>query len=955
MKQAFICAIVALTFHGAFAACGLSKNTAGEYLVATYDHLKLVGVGDCPLDITSAYRLSADIDASASSTENCDALNVCEGFTPIGNSTTAFLGTFHGAGHSIQNLTINRPDMSSVGLVGEMDASAVIDSIGMLGGTIVGGSYNTGALVGHNDGGTINSSFAAVEVRGEYNVGGLVGDNYGSVNNSYATGFVTGLGSLGGLVGNNSYGKISSCYASGPVLAAFVDGMSAGGLVGSAYDGEVTKSYWNTETSGMLTSVGGTGLTTANMKLQASFSGWNFVSSWSLVAGKSFPLLQGMDSAPFAFTLSQQSEPANAIFTLVSGYSANNNATLVGRLNGEHRLNVTGDSLYFYYRVGAVASGDTVWGGSAFVKVPFDRSKDIAIPDYETLQSLSEKDPYYLYRHYRLTANIDASVSATEPFKPIGSIKQPFEGDFHGAGHSISNLTVNFPDSGYVGLFGAASGSTIDSLILVNVAITGNEHVGGVVANLNVGTISHVSVSGVVTGEHYGSYVGGLVGLNWAGRVEQSVSMATVIGRDYVGGLLGHSDSSTVIGNFASGNVSSWNSAGGLIGTSYKSIITDNYATGNVHVSFETAGGLVGYSSADTIAKCYATGTVDGDENLGGFIGELFLGSVFQSFSTGKVRGEVPSDYHFKNYAVGGLVGYNYSGRVTNSYTTGDVKGDQYVGGLVGLNAKEGSVSSNYVAGKVEGQRFVGGIVGYNLGTVLSNNFWNTDLSDSSIINPESDTSVSALDYTTIQMRMASYFDVFDLKKVWILREDSTYPGLRNVINAPFAFAETWFTPDNFDLTKFLDNDYDIETLQKNLVMQIDTISAGSVDANMHFTFPSTMTLGDTVYITYRLGEVRTAQVDTVWGNRAHSKLILAKNLELGFISPALVIDDIKLQLSGKNLSVQGLRGNLNVYTLKGQRVASLKIQNDGVYVLNIPPGLYVMCKGSRTWNMKVR
>ena len=106
-------------------------------------------------------------------------------------------------------------------------------------------------------------------------VGGLVGYNGGSISICYSTGAVSGYGwYVGGLVGENS-GSISICYPTGAVS----DG---GGLVGynnTIWDPIVLNSFWDINSSGQMTSAGGTGMTTAQMQTLSTFisAGWDFV------------------------------------------------------------------------------------------------------------------------------------------------------------------------------------------------------------------------------------------------------------------------------------------------------------------------------------------------------------------------------------------------------------------------------------------------------------------------------------------------------------------------------------------------------------------------------------------------------------------------------------------------------------------------------------------------------
>jgi len=68
---------------------------------------------------------------------------------------------------------------------------------------------------------------------------------------------------------------VSNCYATGSVSGSSI----VGGLVGYDYFGTVTASFWDIDTSGQLTSAGGEGKTTAEMKTLSTFTsaGWDFV------------------------------------------------------------------------------------------------------------------------------------------------------------------------------------------------------------------------------------------------------------------------------------------------------------------------------------------------------------------------------------------------------------------------------------------------------------------------------------------------------------------------------------------------------------------------------------------------------------------------------------------------------------------------------------------------------
>jgi hypothetical protein len=141
----------------------------------------------------------------------------------------------------------------------------------------VSGEQFVGGLVGRNSHGTITNCYSTSSDSGiRRYVGGLVGWNsYGTIANCYSAGNVSGNRSVGGLVGYNDNGTIDNCYS-----MASVEGVEhVGGLAGYNFRGTVTTSFWDIQTSNQATSDGGTGLPTAQMQIQVTFTdaGWDFV------------------------------------------------------------------------------------------------------------------------------------------------------------------------------------------------------------------------------------------------------------------------------------------------------------------------------------------------------------------------------------------------------------------------------------------------------------------------------------------------------------------------------------------------------------------------------------------------------------------------------------------------------------------------------------------------------
>ena len=90
---------------------------------------------------------------------------------------------------------------------------------------------------------------------------------------------------------NTGLAKIENCYSIGTVSGDF----DAGGFCADQFGfgtEEINFCYWDTETSMMDSSDGGTGKTTAEMKMQATFETWNFNTIWCIGEHETYPQLQ---------------------------------------------------------------------------------------------------------------------------------------------------------------------------------------------------------------------------------------------------------------------------------------------------------------------------------------------------------------------------------------------------------------------------------------------------------------------------------------------------------------------------------------------------------------------------------------------------------------------------------------------------------------------------------------
>ncbi len=459
------------------------------------------------------------------------------------------------------NITANGIDVG--GIFGRYSSGALTDSYAT---GDVSGTANVGGLIGifgfGDSGEALHRVYATGAVSGTNDVGGLIGDLDSGipVTNCYATGSVQGSGNdIGGLVGIvSSSASISNCYASGSVSGS----SDVGAFIGEN-DGNVTNSYWNTQTSGQANAIGNdtngqtvTGLTVQEMAQQSSFSGFDFSSTWGIVNAFSEPYLQ--------FNTPDS----------LSGFALGDFPTGAG-IEGDPILisNLT--------HLEALSQSSSAWG-SVFLQ----------------------------------TADIDASATSGwnsgSGFIPIGESLLPFKGDYDGGGHSISNLFI--VKSFDTGFFGRLDSASVSNLKIIDANITGSTSIGILAGNVGRGSIvRNIYASGSLSA---GNDSGGLIGVSSADSVYQVYSNAHISGGSDVGGLIGALSRGIVIDSYATGSVSGTSSVGGLIGFSGPlATISNTYSSASVEGSETEIGGFIGEVFFTTLINNYWNTNLSGQSN----------------------------------------------------------------------------------------------------------------------------------------------------------------------------------------------------------------------------------------------------------------------------------------------------------------------------------------------------
>ncbi|MGV0908444.1 beta strand repeat-containing protein, partial [Martelella sp. FOR1707] len=440
----------------------------------------------------------------------------------------------------------------------------------------VSGGGDVGGLVGFNNDGKISNAYATGSVSGGGDVGGLVGfNNDGTISNAYATASVSGDRYVGGLVGYNDSGTISNAYASGSVSGdSYV-----GGLVGFNDSDTITASYFDTDKTNQSNGVGGgsaagvTGLTTAEARTQAGYTGFDFDNTW-YQAGDMRPILRSEAAASVdgVITVSNLHQLALMGADLSASY----------RLSGDIDASATDAAADDYD-----ASG--IWGAGGFVPIGTSGSafRGTFDGDGHVISGLTINRPGTDY------VGLFGYNASPSTLRNVG-----LEG-----GSILGNDFVG-------GLAGFDVGRTISNAYATG-TVSGGSYVGGLVGYFRGIKISNTYASGRVSGD---KYVGGLVGLN-GGTIINTYASGSVSGDTNVGGLAGY-NSTSIFNAYATGSVSGRNGVGGLVGHISSGMIFNAYATGSVS-GRNGVGGLAGNNYGTITASYFDTDTTNQSNGVG--------------------------------------------------------------------------------------------------------------------------------------------------------------------------------------------------------------------------------------------------------------------------------------------------------------------------------------------------
>jgi len=254
-------------------------STAAPFLVSNEAELRKVGTGTDGWTRSVNYRQIANITMTGGD------------FTPIGNNSNKFTGSYDGGGYTVTGLTVTATTSytglfgyvsgtvknmnvtgtitqngsntaGTGGLVGELENGGTIDNCSFSGTVRGNGTINdqVGGIVGQNNG-TVSNSRNSAAVTGNNQVGGIAGTSQGKTETSYNTGAVRGNQQVGGIAGTNvmSGNYIRNCYNTGNVstTANGTANYNVGGITGLNQQSALVEYCYNTGNISGYTSVGG--------------------------------------------------------------------------------------------------------------------------------------------------------------------------------------------------------------------------------------------------------------------------------------------------------------------------------------------------------------------------------------------------------------------------------------------------------------------------------------------------------------------------------------------------------------------------------------------------------------------------------------------------------------------------------------------------------------------------
>ena len=478
-------------------------------------------------------------------------------WTPVGNDSNPYQGTFDGQSHTVSGLYFNNSATDYVGLFGYIGNGGKISNVGVVDSYFY-GKNDVGGVCGYRYG-SISNCYSASAVSGYHNVGGVCGlHDYGVISNCYSAGAVSGSVYVGGVCGYHNYGNISNCYSAGAVSGSD----NVGSVCGYNYRGTVLYCYFNSEKcnkDAVGTNESGT-VTNVEGKTTAQFASGEVcyllnegksdgTQAWyqnlTPEIGDQLPIWKATGGNT-VYQVTKYSgcehEPGTSVELysnlnkdIYEGYTSEGTCShgyqkaFFNSTDNAYEISNVGQLLWFAGLVNGTLSDGTTQNLSANAVLVNDITVNTGV----------------------LTADgtLASDVSGFKVWTPIGNFDNQYKGTFNGQSHTVSGLYFDNSATDYVGLFGCiGSGGKITNVSVVDSYFNGKYEVGGVCGRNISASISNCYSAGSVNGN---SFVGGVCGFNDNGNISNCYSAGAVSGSDYdhVGGVCGYNGYYSTISN----------------------------------------------------------------------------------------------------------------------------------------------------------------------------------------------------------------------------------------------------------------------------------------------------------------------------------------------------------------------------------------------------------------------
>ena len=223
--------------------------------------------------------------------------------------------------------------------------------------------------------------------------------------------------------------------------------------------------------------------------------------------------------------------------------------------------------------------------------------------DLERLAAYVNSGHDALGKTFKQNADITLTAAHTSIGRYFEGTYKYFKGTYDGNNKTISNLTVNAPNSNYQGLFGYTSKAVIKNVTLANCNITGKQYTGGIVGYASTSTaIENCHVRGNISAtESDASGHGGIAGSATSTSITNCTvtgTISTSVSNDNYGGIVGAANSDVVI--------------------------TSCENAANISGDGQNHGGIVGrdYNRSNKFKYCLNTGVVNGNQYVGAIAGQ---------------------------------------------------------------------------------------------------------------------------------------------------------------------------------------------------------------------------------------------------------------------------------------------------------------------------------------------